>query len=678
MPERKDNLLTWGPDNPHPLSRLKTELVWEGKYDEYGNRRPVKLPTSPLPLQRIETIDEPRDRSYAQGRLFEPEKAHRDDFRNLLIWGDNKLAMAALLDQFRGKIDLIYIDPPFDVGADFTMQVQLGHEGEAVQKEQSIMEAVAYRDTWGRGSDSYLHMMYERLTLMRDLLSESGSIYVHCDYRVGHLLRSILDEMVGIDNFRNEISRRSVFAHNDAGQYGRNSDLILFYVKSPNYTWNTPYQPYDQEYVEKSFRKAEAKTGRKYQLVSLNAPGGGPPKFFCGKLRTPPPGRHWAGALGKSIEELEAEGRIVISDNDVPRVKYYLDELPGKPCQTIWLDTIDPQSQSSERLGYNTQKPEAMVERIIKASSKEGDLVADFFCGSGTTLAVAEKLGRRWIGVDLGRYAIHTTRKRLIQVQRALHEEHKPYRSFDVYNLGRYERQWWQMERLKGVDTEHRRIVLQFYKAAPLDSPPNPLLHGKKSGAYVHVDQIDSSFAESELRAAAEAARGAGGRELHCLAWEFEMELALKKQAVEAETGLTIRLKYIPREIMEPNRAECQFFEAGYLEAKAVSKGKKVDVELARFVPALAQAPETEMAALRERAVKSPFDFIDFWAVDFEWRDGKPFEHHWQDFRTRKDRSLKTRTNIGWEYKQKGKHRICVKVIDVFGVDTTTAIEVEG
>lgn len=165
------------------------------------------------------------------------------------------------------------------------------------------------------------------------------------------------------------------------------------------------------------------------------------------------------------------------------------------------------------------------------------------------------------------------------------------------------------------------------------------------------------------------------------------MELAHKKQAIEAETGLTIRLKYIPREIMEPNRTECQFFEAGYLEAKAVKKGKKVDVALTSFTPALAEAPEAEMAALRERAIKSPFDFIDFWAVDFEWREGKPFEQHWQDFRTRKDRSLKTRTDIGWEYlpapearragKGRGKKRICVKVIDVFGVDTTTVIEAE-
>lgn len=343
----------------------------------------------------------------------------------------------------------------------------------------------------------------------------------------------------------------------------------------------------------------------------------------------------------------------------------------------VWEDINFIGPTASERIGFTTQKPEALLERIIKASSNEGDLVADFFCGSGTTLAVAEKLGRRWIGVDLGRYAIHISRKRLIQVQRELHEKGQPYRSFDVYNLGRYERQWWQLDRLQGADGEHRRIVLRFYKAALLDNPPHPLLHGKKGGAYVHVDEIDGIFTYEELQQVARAAQEAGARELHCLAWEFEMELAHKKQALEAELGLKISLRYIPREIMEPNRTEVQFFEAGYVQARAVSKQGKVDVELLHFAPSLAEVPEKEMQALQERAIQSPFDFIDFWAVDFEWREGKPFEHHWQDFRTRRDRSLKTKTDIGWTYAHRGRHKICIKVIDVFGVDTTTVIEAE-
>jgi len=644
MSDRNTHRQAWGPDNPHPLSRLKTELVWEGKYDEYGNRRPVKLPTSPLPLQRIETVDVPLDARKAEahqlGLPFEEEefhrKAHRDDFRNMLIWGDNKLVMASLLEQFRGKVDLIYIDPPFDVGADFTMQVQLGDEGEEVLKEQSIMEAVAYRDTWGKGTDSYLQMMYERLTLIRDLLSERGTLYVHLGPWMAVYGGLMLAEVFGAGQIRNHIVWHYPSMSASRRDFPDKHDCIWRVVKSDSWTFNA-------DIIRVPYEEAS--------LTVMQAGYGG-----------------GLGTGGVSV-----------------RKAYGHEE--GKIPDSVWR--IRHVSSGRENIGFPTQKPEPLLERIIRASSNEGDLVADFFCGSGTTLAVAEKLGRRWIGVDLGRYAIHVSRKRLIQVQRELHAAGQPYRSFDVYNLGRYERQWWQLDRLKGYDAEHRRTVLRFYKAAPLGSSPDdgggpgggqspsPLLHGKKGGAYVHVAQIDSILSEAELHAVAEAARAAGGRELHCLAWEFEMELALKKQAVEAETGLTIRLKYIPREIMEPNRNEVQFFEAGYLEAKAIRRDNKVDVELVRFFPALAEAPEAEMAALRERAIKSPFDFIDFWAVDFDWREGKPFEHHWQDFRTRKDRSLKTRTDIGWEYEQKGKRRICVKVIDVFGVDTTTVIEVE-
>jgi adenine-specific DNA-methyltransferase len=623
-------MTTYGPHNPHPLSRMKTELVWEGKYDEYGNRRPVHLPKSPLPLQRIETIDQPRDARKAEARqlgLFFDEdafrqSAHRDDWRNMLIWGDNKLVMAALLEQFRGQIDLIYIDPPFDVGADFTMDVQIGDEGETVEKEQSILEAVAYRDTWGRGTDSYLHMMYERLSLMRELLSEQGSIYVHCDWRVNYYLRILLDEIFDPSNFRNEI----VWAYRTGGASQRNwsqkHDTCLFFAKSDNYIFNTQ--------KEKNYTKSKS---RKPGVVNY---GAGTAEFF--------------------EDEHGVYNWVIARDVwDIPYIN----------------------SQAEERLAFPTQKPEALLERVIKASSDEVSIVADFFCGSGTTLAVAEKLGRRWIGVDLGRYAIHTSRKRLIQVQRELHAAGKPYRSFDIYNLGRYERQWWQLDRLKGADDEHRRVVLRFYKADRLANPPHPLLHGRKNGAFVHVAQIDSVFSYNALAAVAKAARAAGGRALHCLAWEFEMELSRRKPAVEAEAGLAIKLKYIPREIMEPNRDEVQFFEAGALEARAVVADGRVDIELLHFSPALAEAPEKELDALRERAIRSPFDFIDFWAVDFEYAPDKPFEHHWQDFRTRKDRALKTRSDLGWRYQTAGRHQIGVKVIDVFGVDTTTVVTVE-
>src|ERR1035438_2364196 len=199
----------WGPTNPHPLSKMRTELVWDGKYDEFGNRREVDIAACAMPMQKIETVDEPRQRAEAEGQLamFEKQLAgnKRDDFRNRLIWGDNKLVMASLLKEFKGRVDLIYIDPPFDVGADFTMDVPIGDEKEMVGKDQSTLEMVAYRDTWGKEMDSYLHMMFERLTLMKELLSETGSIYVHCDWHMNAQLRLLLNETFGHQNFRNEI-----------------------------------------------------------------------------------------------------------------------------------------------------------------------------------------------------------------------------------------------------------------------------------------------------------------------------------------------------------------------------------------------------------------------------------------------------------------------------------------
>ena len=182
----------YGPHNPHPLSQMRTELVWEGKYDEFGNRRIVDATQISMPLQRIETIDEPKSRLEAQGELFDNIKSHSDDFRNLLIWGDNKLALASLTSEYGGKVKAVYIDPPFDVGADFTVDVHIGEDEKETEKEPSIIEDVAYRDTWGRGKDSYIQMIYERVTLAKQLLSEDGSIFVHCDWRVNSTIRIVL------------------------------------------------------------------------------------------------------------------------------------------------------------------------------------------------------------------------------------------------------------------------------------------------------------------------------------------------------------------------------------------------------------------------------------------------------------------------------------------------------
>ena len=704
--ERQFRAGSWGPANPHPLSRLKTELVWDGKYDEYGRRREVDIAGCAMPMQRIETIDQPRSEAVAQDELalFEKHSKRRDDFRNRLIWGDNKLVLASLLAEFKGRVDLIYIDPPFDVGADFTMEVPIGDGKETVGKDQSTLEMVAYRDMWGKGTDSYLHMMFERLSLMKELLSEKGSIYVHCDFRMNSHLRLILEEIFGRENFVNEIVWKRSDAKGDATQgskhYSRIQDTILFCRKTEAATWKPLYVPLSEEYVE-GFYKYKDPDGRRWKMENMLGPGGtakGNPMYEVMGVT-----RAWRYSRESMRKLIEAGLVIQTNPGTVPMEKKYLDESKGVQVGTWWDDISMLRGWSHEKIGYNTQKPEALLERILKASSNEGDLVADFFCGSGTTGAVAERLGRRWLMADLGRFAIHTSRKRLIELQRKLHAGGQPYRAFDVHNLGRYERQWWQRERLAGADGEHRKVVLGFYKAEPLhrEAGATGLLHGRKGRAFVHVDGIDGLLTRDEVRAVAEAAKDAGAAEVHCLAWEFEMDLRLVCHALEAETGVAIKLIPIPREIMEKNRTSPPpFLEMAVLEAEAVVKSfgvppsggsarppkggtpngtpnKKVDVKLTKFMPSLAEVPSKELEALKERAVKSGFDFIDFWAVDFEWREGKPFEHHWQDYRTRKDRSLRTVSDAAHEYAKPGKHTICVKVVDVFGCDTSITVEVK-
>lgn len=673
-----DSKPQYGPANPHPLSQMKTELVWDGKYDEYGNRREVETAAYSMPYQRIETVDEPRSRIEAQGGLFDAHKAHIDDFRNMLVWGDNKLVIASLLSKFRGTIDLIYIDPPFDVGADFTMSIPLGDEKETVDKDQSALEMVAYRDMWGKDTDSYLHMMYERLVMMRSLLSDRGSIYLHCDWHMGHALKLLMDEVFGSQNFHNHITwKRSTPRGNAGARYPELTDYIFFYSKSADYIWNDQYAPYREEYIEKYYSYTEEKSGRRFQPTSLLGHVGVNPVYEWKGLKKP-----WRYPKHR-LDELQEKGQLYWPERgDIPRLKRYLDEQKGVPLQSLWTDIPPVNSQSLEDTYFATQKPEALLERIIRASSNEGDLIADFFCGSGTTGAVAARLGRRWIMADLGRFAIHVSRKRLIELQRTLFRSDEPYRAFEVLNLGRYERQWWQKERLDGADDEHRRVVLEFFRAEVLVRSPSPLIHGRKAGAFCHVDDIDSIFTREEAKAVARAVTEAGGREVYCLAWEFEMDLRQQCIALEAELGVKIKLIPIPREIMEKNRTSPPpFLEMAVLEAEPVYKGKgdnrTVDIKLTKFLPSLAEVPSKELEALKERAIKSGMDFVDFWAIDFDWKPGMPFNHHWQDYRTRKDRSLKTVSDAKFSYEKSGKYTACVKVVDTFGCDTSITVEIK-
>jgi len=686
----------WGPGNPHPLSKMSTELVWEGKYDEYGNRRQVDTAGCAMPMQRIETIDQPRSEAAARGKqdllAFEKETTRVDDFRNRLIWGDNKLVMASLLAEFKGKIDLIYIDPPFDVGADFTMDVPIGDENESVGKDQSTLEMVAYRDMWGKGTDSYLHMMFERLALMRQLLSDQGSIFIHVGSEVASCVRMCADDCFGRDNFRNEIVLPGRATKNLQQQFESiarlqiRHDILLWYSNRSSTRfcpfWVVKHDAGNPEGHWHHFWSTADRPTMRYELFGV----------------TPQSGQ-WVWREERALKAVDNHKRFLSEGGGRTLAQYWRDTgcclefirpspEDGKP--QYWREPAETRLADTMWSGvpiysadndYPTEKNEKFLTEVLRLASDEGQLVADFFCGSGTTGTVAERLGRRWIMADLGRFAIHTSRKRLIELQRKLHEEGKAYRAFDVYNLGRYERQWWQKDRLKGADEEHRRVVLEFFKAEVLTNTPSPLIHGRKSGAYCHVDGIDSIFSRAEAKAVAEAVAQAGGKQCYVLAWEFEMDLRLTAAALEKELGVKLMLIQIPREIMEKNRKNPPpFLEMAVLEAEPVyrKKGKEtsVDIKIANFVPSLAEVPSSELQALKERAIKSGTDFIDFWAVDFEWEPGKPFNHHWQDYRTRKDRSLKTVSDARYAYQKTGKHTACVKVIDTFGCDTSITVGV--
>ncbi len=685
---------------PKPAAGLQAELIWGGKYDASGVRAAPRLPQAPPTLEYIESIGGPPGASTA-----------RDDFRNLLVSGDNKLALAALRERFRGAVDLITIDPPFAVGVDYTVDVHLDGDAES-GRERLTLAAVAYRDAWGRGADSYLHMLYERLALMRDLLAETGSIYVHCDWRLDYLLRSLMDDVFGRDSFRNAIVwKRDVAgkgAKKGSRQWPRNSDVILLYSKSPTaWTFHQPYKALS-EHQRRAYRYRDA-DGRLYKAVQLG---------------------DYSAA---SIARLEAQGLIHVSSSGQKYKKYYLDEAVAT-VDGIWDDIpgFGTRTAADEQTGYATQKPEALLARMIEASSNPGDLVLDAFCGSGTALAVAEKLGRRWIGIDQGRRAIHTSRKRLVGLQRELAAAGHRFRAFDIYTLGESERRWWRSDRLADSDDAYRRTVLQFYGATPLADVPGQPVHcvlygelhpfsgplspwerdgvrvlkpgernktltrplpegegpegstrplprgeGQNGRVLVYVAGIEGVLTGEALRGAAETARGAGAAELHCLAWEVEDGLAREAAGIADELGLPIRLRLIPREIMEPNCAAA-FFEPGHLNADIIQREGRVDVALARFVPPLPDAAGKDTAALRERAAHAPFDFIDYWAVDFEHRPRGPFVSQWQSYRTRKDRRLAAASDIGWRYATPGPRTIAVQVVDVFGVATITTLDLDA
>lgn len=648
--------------------KRQVELVWNGKTDEVTN--------VVLPFQSIEHIDEPRsdaDVVRMQKSLFDTSGRQISGWTNKLIWGDNKLILSALKNgpmrkqiEDAGGIKLIYIDPPFDVGADFSMNIEIGDE--EFTKKPSVIEEIAYRDTWGQGADSFTAMIYERIRLLYDLLAEDGGIYVHCDYRVNSYLRSVLDEVFGKENFRNEI----IWGYRTGGIskdfFARKHDMIFYYAKNAkSVKFNTQYY--------KSYQQ------KKYNF--------------------------------KGVEDLWDEDKKMWYHNAV--------------CRDVWEDLYPIGTENSERIGYPTQKPEALLERIINASSNEGDLVADFFVGSGTTLAVAEKMGRKWIGTDLGRFGVHTSRKRMIEVQRSLKKDGKNYRAFEILNLGTYERKQFvniegdlraeekeQVRRKK--EDDFKTLILSAYKAEPINGFRSFI--GKKRDRLVAVGPIEYPVSHLFVQEIIQECREKMITKADVLGFDYEMGIDFSEGK---KSGVDLQFKIIPNEVFDKRaveRGQVKFFDVAFIEVKPIVKKNSVAIELTNFsvfynqddisqveqdikggatkivlenghIIKLSKDKKTDLIT-REVLTQKWSDWIDYWAVDFnyeskkeivrgedgteEWTGQYVFENEWQSFRTRKNRDLEL--SSAFHECANGRRKIAVKVIDIFGNDTTKVIEV--
>ena len=649
-----------------------TELIWDGKYVNGKRQSPVRVA---LPFQTIETVNEGAADRNRNLELF--SSGRPTDWRNRLIWGDKKYALPSLLPEFAGRVNLIYIDPPFDTGADFSFKTAIPDCDETFVKQPSIIEQKAYRDTWGKGLESFASWLYETFVLLHELLADDGSIYVHLDEHADHYGRILLDEVFGTQAFRNEIAWKSTSAHSDSRRYGSNHQTMFFYTKGEKWTWNDPRMEYDQQYVDQYYRYKEP-SGRRFKSGDLSAyglQGGGYTYEWHGhkKLWRVPP---------ETMKRLHEEGKIFYTKNGVARLKGFLDEADGMPAQTIWNDKAVQYvvSWGDEKLPYDTQKSEGLLRRIIEASSNEGDLVLDCFVGSGTTAAVAEKLRRRWIACDLGRFAIHTSRKRLLSVPGV-----KP---FSVQNLGKYERQAWQtaefqtggesaVEQQRLREAAYRKFILDLYHATPITG--QAWMHGLKSGRLVHVGAVDAPVTLSDVKAIAReawkaASSGGAARKaaVDILGWEFAFELNETARQVAAESRVDVAFKKIPREVLEKKAVEqgdIKFFELGALSVEPKQKGRELTLKLTDFVIPIDDVPEDA-----RRAIKHWSQIIDYWAVDWDFRDDT-FHNQWQSYRTRQESKIELSTK--YEYEASGSYKVVVKVIDILGNDTTKTLDLQ-
>lgn len=663
-------------------------------------------------LQTRELVVPSRDTKWQS--IFKKAGQERQDFRlgdmNRLIYGDNLLAMAAMLagdeetPSMRGRVDLIYIDPPFDSKADYRTKITL--PGDEIEQLPTVIEQFAYSDTWEEGTISYLGMIVPRLVLMKELLSEHGSIYVHIDRSVGAHVRIVMDNIFGAESFANEIIWRRTTSRGGSNYYNHVHDNILFYTKSKRALWNQQFTPYTGAYLESMFRKMDS-DGRRYRASPLTGPGRSKEGESGQPWRGVDPGRmgkgrHWAvpgflkhlipkedqGSVLKSLDALERQGRIIWAKGGKgnPDVKQYADDLPGVELQSIWTDVGLENGPD-----YDTRKPEKLIERIIESSSNKGSIVADFFSGSGTTVSVAERLGRRWIATDLGKPACMITRKRLIDMDA---------QPFLYQHVGDYQVEMARSTMGRGFRVgELAEIVLGLFGALPLPAEENPnrnMARIPNTRTLVLADSPNKLTGLSTLKRAIDIRDNlmGGWEKVVVLGWNFDSNIGHDIQALNQ--GDKLEVLVIPPDLLDRLKKkggklkpeEVRFSSLQYLKIKPVERRKQGDkeaitVSIDNYVllsPDALNLDDANREKLLKVVNKDPLALIEYWSVDPDY-DGEVFRSVWQDYRgnTENDddpyRVVPVARLIDLPAKD-GPRRVCVRVVDVFGFEAEAIAEV--
>lgn len=596
---------------------------------------------------------------------------------NRLVYGDNLLTMQALLagdpqtglPSLRGKVDLIYIDPPFDSKADYRTPITLPNA--SFSQRPTVIEQFAYADTWEEGTISYLKMIYPRLMLMKEMLSEKGSIYIHIDWHIGAYVKVVLDEIFGKENFRNEIiwKRGTVKGAKAVGnQFARNHDMILYYSKGNDYVYHTQYLPYSEEYIKQRYTKDD-NDGR---------------------------GPYTDQAIGtrseESLIEMEKDNRIFITSTGKRRVKYYLSEAKGIAMDDSWNDISEVNSMAKENVGYATQKPEALLERIIKSSSNEGDLVCDFFGGSGTTAAVAEKLGRRWIIGDIGKPASLVMRKRFID------QEVNP---FLYQSIGDYQKEAFHNNKKLRRVGDLSQVVLGLFGALPF-SPEQVsdrnFGYVKGTRNLVMVDSPNRLTTATTVRRAVEAKAsllGGDWDKVIVLGWNFAFDIS---QAIEKYKNSNVEVLVIPPDLLDKlskkgfkkliadktvRFSSLQYLVVNPVEVTVNGNGEdELDISLNNYVllsPDNIPLDDKDKEKLQQVMEQDPLSLIEYWSIDPDY-DGDTFRSTWQDYRENVDNDSDPlhcvySTRIAMPHKDERK--VCVKAVDVFGFESQVILDVK-